>query len=148
MHGDTVQLGRSMAILQANLRLTVAMLILLLETPASGAEMVLVNASAIPLQHFYVTPCGTPGWGHDQLAGIPVMPSRHFTVSNIPAGCYDLKVVVPPWNQCVAAGEMLRGTKAWIITWSTVFLSAGSDCSFASHNVSSGRHAWQPPVNP
>jgi hypothetical protein len=111
---------------------------------ASGAEIILVNASAFPLEHFYVVPCGAPHWGADQLGGVPVPPSRHFTVSNIREGCYDLRVILPPWNQCTVAGEYIRGTKAWAITWSTAFLSTNADCSYVSHYVSSGRRPWQP----
>ncbi len=111
---------------------------------AGAAEIILVNASASPLQHFYVVPCGAPHWGADQLAGMPVPPSRRFAVSHIPAGCYDLKVVLPPWNECIVAGEYIRGTKAWAITWSTVFQSANGDCSYVSHYASSGRSPWVP----
>src|SRR5215475_9036255 len=78
----------------------------ILSSAASAADFTIVNASNIPLQHLYISPCGARHWGPDQLAeALP--PSRLFTVSGITPGCYDIQFVVAPWNTCVIAGASL-----------------------------------------
>jgi hypothetical protein len=108
---------------------------------AQAAELTLVNASDTPLQHFFVSPCGARQWGPDQLTeALP--PSRLFTVSNIASGCYDVEIVVAPWNVCVIAGAALHRRQVWKITRWTVFGSQSGDCSHVAGYVPAGRRPW------
>jgi hypothetical protein len=108
---------------------------------AHGAELTVVNASQVPLQHLYLSPCGANVWGPDQFAG-SLPPSRLFTVSRITPGCYDIEFVVAPWNVCVIAGATLRKSKVWKVTQWTVFGSQSGDCSHVAGYVSAGRRSW------
>jgi hypothetical protein len=108
---------------------------------ASAAEFTIVNASEVPLQHLYISPCGAADWGPDQFAG-SLPPSRLFTVSSITPGCYDVEFVVGPWNACVIAGAALRRSEVWKVTHWTVFGSQGGDCSHVAGYVAAGRRPW------
>lgn len=110
-------------------------------TIAHTAELSVVNASDIPLQHLYVSPCETRQWGADQLAEA-LAPSRLATVSGIAPGCYDIEVVVAPWNSCVIAGASLRGRSIWKVTRWTVFGSQSGDCSHVAGYVPVMRRSW------
>jgi hypothetical protein len=112
---------------------------------ANAAAVVLVNESGVVLEKLYISPCSAPHWGANQLAGAPLESSRSFTVSDLPPGCYDLKVVLPPWNSCVLNGAAVFKSLVWRITWSTAIESTMEDCSRTAHIVSVGRLPWIPP---
>jgi hypothetical protein len=75
--------------------LVMAAMVMSVSSAASAAEFTIVNASEVPLQHLYVSPCGAGHGGPDQLAG-SLPPSRFFTVSRTTPGCYDVEFVVAP----------------------------------------------------
>jgi len=108
---------------------------------ANAAEFTIVNASPVPLQHLYISPCGERHWGPDQFTeALP--PSRFFTVSSIQPGCYDVEFVVAPWNTCVIAGAALRRNEVWKVTQWTVFGSQSGDCSHVAGYVPAKRRPW------
>jgi hypothetical protein len=109
---------------------------------ARSAEFVLVNTSGVIIEQLYISPCGGRHWGPNQLAGAPVWSTRAFTVSNIEPGCYDIMVVVPPWNECIMAGAALRRGLAWTISKSTVTQATFGDCSMTPNIVLGGRRPW------
>jgi hypothetical protein len=109
---------------------------------ASSAEFVLVNTSGVTIDRLYISPCGGRHWGPNQLAGAPVWSSRAFTVSNIEPGCYDIMVVLPPWNECIMAGAALRHGLAWTISKSTVTQAVFGDCGQLPNVVMGGRRPW------
>src|ERR1700716_2437363 len=96
---------RSMRVLSLTLAATLACFT---AQAAVAAEFVLVNTSGVTIDQLYISPCGGRHWGPNQLAGAPVWSTRAFTVSNIEPGCYDLMVMLPPWNECIMAGAALR----------------------------------------
>jgi hypothetical protein len=108
---------------------------------ASAAELTIVNASDTPLEHLFVSPCGARQWGPDQLTDV-LPPSRLATVSRIAAGCYDVEIVVAPWNVCVIAGAALNRNQIWKITRWTVFGSQSGDCSHIAGYVPTHRQPW------
>jgi hypothetical protein len=110
-------------------------------TAATAAEFTIVNASRVSLRHLYISPCGARQWGTDQFAQ-PLPPSRHFTVSEIAPGCYDVEFVTDPWNVCVLAGATLHRREVWKVTEWTVFGSQNGDCSHVAAYVSAGRRAF------
>jgi len=109
---------------------------------AQSADFVLVNTSGVALNELYISPCGAPHWGANQLIGAPLWSSRSFTVSHIVPGCYDVMVVLPPWNSCIATGLSMRRTTSWTISWATRVQASVDDCSRIAHVVSSGRRPW------
>jgi hypothetical protein len=119
-----------------------AMLASLAVEAAPAAEFVLVNTSGVTIDQLYISPCGGRHWGPNQLAGAPVWSSRAFAVSNIEPGCYDIMVVLPPWNECIMAGAALRRGLAWTISKSTVTQAILGDCSQLPNIVLGGRRPW------
>jgi hypothetical protein len=124
--------------------LMLAAMVLVPPCGAGAADLVLVNQSGMTLDALYVSPCAGRHWGPNQLAGAWLGSSRSFTVSNLEPGCYDLKVVLPPWNECVINGAAIFKGLVWTITWSTATEAAFEDCSRTSHIVSVGRRPWIP----
>jgi hypothetical protein len=103
---------------------------------------VLVNLTGQTIEQLYRSPCGTHWWGPNQLAGAPLWSSRRFNISNIEPGCYDLMVVLPPWNECIISGAALRRGMVWTITRSTVTQALFGDCNMTAGIASSGRRPW------
>ncbi len=109
---------------------------------AVSAEFVLVNTSGVTIEQLYISPCGARHWGPNQLTGAPLWSTRAFTVSNIEPGCYDVMVVLPPWNECIMAGAALRRGLAGSISKSTVTQALFGDCSQSPNIVLGGRRPW------
>jgi hypothetical protein len=130
--------------MRAHRLLPAAFLASLTLQPAVSAEFVLVNTSGVTIDQLYISPCGGRHWGPNQLAGAPVMSSRAFSVSNIEPGCYDIMVVLPPWNECIMAGAALRHGLAWTISKSTVTQAVFGDCAQLPNIVMGGRRPWLP----
>jgi hypothetical protein len=116
-----------------------AMLASVAPQAAAAAEFVLVNTSGVTIDQLYISPCGGRHWGPNQLAGAPLWSTRAFAVSNIEPGCYDIMVVLPPWNECIMAGAALRRGLAWTISKSTVTQAVFGDCSQLPNVVLGGR---------
>jgi hypothetical protein len=112
--------------------------------PAISADFVLVNRSGEVLDQFYISPCAGRHWGANQLSGAPLLSTRSFTISELEPGCYDVMVVLPPWNECIVAGLAVRRTTAWTISWSTRLQSSFGDCSSTAGIPSAGRRPWIP----
>jgi hypothetical protein len=114
---------------------------------AGAAEFVLVNVSGVMIEQLYLSPCGKQHWGPNQLSGAPVRSSRAYAVSDIEPGCYDIMVVLPPWNECIMAGAWLaRGRSlAWTISKSTVTQAIFGDCGQLPNVVVGGRRPYVPP---
>jgi hypothetical protein len=119
-----------------------AMLASFVVEAAPAAEFVLVNTSGVTIDQLYISPCGGRHWGPNQLAGAPLWSTRAFTVSSIDPGCYDIMVVLPPWNECIMAGAALRRGLAWTISKSTVTQAVLGDCSMTPNIALSGRRPW------
>ncbi len=122
-------------------KLVIAAIVAATSPAAHAADFTIVNASRVPLQNLYISPCGARHWGPDQFTeALP--PSRYFTVSNIAPGCYDIEFVVAPWNVCVLAGTDLHQSKVWKVTQWTVFGSQSGDCSHVAGYVPAQRRPW------
>jgi hypothetical protein len=111
---------------------------------AKAVDFVLVNQTGFTLNQLYVSPCGGRHWGPNQLTGTYVESSRAFVVSNLSPGCYDLKVVLPPWNNCVINGVAIIKSLVLTMTWSSYIESSFDDCSRMAHMVPVGRRPWIP----
>src|ERR1700676_3235175 len=120
--GSEYEIKSNMRNVRAQTLVLAALLATAMPHPALSAAFVLVNLSGQTIDQLYISPCGGRHWGPNQLYGAPVWSSRSFTVSNIEPGCYDVMVVLQPWNECIVAGAALRSRSglAWTITRSTV----------------------------
>lgn len=58
---------------------------------ANAASLRVVNNSGTTIYYLYVSPCSVSSWGADQLGSNVIRGGGGYTLSNIPAGCYDLK---------------------------------------------------------
>jgi hypothetical protein len=131
-----------MAKIRARNLMLAAMLATLSLDTANAAQFTLVNASGVTLYELYIAPCGSQHWGPNQFREGALSSSRTFTIANIEPGCYDLKVMVPFWNECLIEGAKLRGSIAWTITPMMLGSAVFGDCSYTEHYVSAGRLPW------
>jgi len=72
--------------------------------PAASGDVVaaykFTNTGTVEICELYLSPAGTTDWGLDQLNKATIAAGAEFTLTNIPAGKYDAKVV-----GCNGAGE-------------------------------------------
>ena len=72
--------------------------------PATSGDVVaaykFTNTGTVEICELYLSPAGTTDWGPDQLNKATIAAGAEFTLTNIPAGKYDAKVV-----GCNGAGE-------------------------------------------
>jgi hypothetical protein len=91
--------------------------------PTTG-ELTVVNHHCVPIDELYVAPTSASVWGPNQLSG-SVASGGSFTVSDIPAGQYDLAAVGADgvhWEEyaiTIAAGEAY--------SWS-LYMPSGTGC--------------------
>jgi len=84
-------------------------------TPALASEFVILNGSETAIHHAYVSPASQNTWGEDQLGDEAVLPDAEFTVTGIPAGVYDIKLVDEDGTECIWAGvDMSEGAVATV----------------------------------
>ena len=132
-----------MAKIRARSLILATMFATLLLSTADAAEFTVVNASGVALYNLYIAPCAGPHWGPNQLEGSQIPTSRRFTISNIQPGCYDVKLIVPYWNDCIIAGAaLLRGNMIWTITPTQLTDAVLGGCAYTLHYVSAGRRPW------
>lgn len=58
---------------------------------ASAANLRVVNNGGTTVYYLYVSPCSVSTWGVDQLGSNVIRSGGAYTLTNIPAGCYDLR---------------------------------------------------------
>ena len=72
--------------------------------PAASGDVVaaykFTNTGTVEICELYLSPAGTTDWGPDQLKKETIAAGAEFTLTDIPAGKYDAKVV-----GCNGAGE-------------------------------------------
>ncbi len=119
-----------------------AMMAVAVAPAARSAEFVLVNSSGVTIDRLYISPCGSRDWGRNQLTGQPLWSTRAFAVSDIAPGCYDIMVVLPPFNECIMAGASLQRGLSWTISKSTLTQAIFGDCSQSPHIVLGGRRPY------
>lgn len=59
--------------------------------PSGPASLVTVNQSTYTVYSLYVATCGATTWGPDQLGANVIQPNGQFTLTGIPAGCWQLR---------------------------------------------------------
>jgi hypothetical protein len=78
--------------LRASILASIALLALI--APASAFDLVVVNESSFSAIHkLYLAPAKSNAWGEEKLQNQPVAENGRFTVRDIPAGVYDVKII-------------------------------------------------------
>src|ERR1700686_1118082 len=78
--------------LRASILASVAVLTLI--APASAFDLVVVNEASFSAIHkLYLAPAKSNAWGEDKLQKQTIAESGRFTVRDIPAGVYDVKII-------------------------------------------------------
>jgi hypothetical protein len=78
--------------LRASILASVALLALI--APASAFDLVVVNEASFSAIHkLYLAPAKSNAWGEDKLQNQTVAENGRFTVRDIPAGVYDVKII-------------------------------------------------------
>jgi hypothetical protein len=103
---------------QAMLRCTIASLTLLaLIAPASAFDLIVINEANFSIIHkLYIAPAKSDKWSDDKLQNKTVPKNGRFTISDIPSGVYDLKVVDDDNDSCVFSNISIDQNKEWKLT--------------------------------
>jgi len=102
--------------------LTLAVCVFVLCLPASGAAAktataTLVNNTSFELHQIFLSPSHESHWGPDQLGQEILEPGYQYTLSGMPCGKYDVKLVDEHGGECVIQGDYLCGDAGqWILT--------------------------------
>lgn len=102
--------------------LSLAVCVFVLCITASGAAAKtatasLVNNTSFDIYQIFLSPSHESYWGPDQLGDEVLEPGYEFTLSGIPCGSYDLKLVDEDGDGCVIEGDYLCGDAGqWILT--------------------------------
>jgi hypothetical protein len=102
----------------------------LLVSPASAFELVVINEANFSVIHkLYLAPAKSDKWSDNKLQNQTVAKDGRFTIRDIPAGAYDLKVVDDDDDTCVFPNINIDQNKEWKLTdmsmVSCVFKSKG-----------------------
>ena len=101
--------------LRASTLASIAFLVLM--TPASAFDLVVVNQANLSVIHkLYLAPAKTNQWGENKLQNQTVAKNGRFTVRDVPAGMYDLKVIDDDDDSCVIPDINIDQNKEWKLT--------------------------------
>src|SRR5437588_2011759 len=100
------------------LRVSTSLLALfLLTAPASAFDLVIINEANFSVIHqLYIAPAKSQKWSDDKLQNQKVAKDGRFTIGNISAGVYDLKVVDDDNDSCVFPNINIDQNKEWKLT--------------------------------
>jgi hypothetical protein len=85
-------------------------------TPAAAAQLTVANDSSSVIHHLFVSPAAERNWGADQLGKETIDSKGRFTVRNIPAGKYDIRIVDEDDDACVLKAIDLQMDQTWTLT--------------------------------
>ena len=99
--------------LRASILASVSLLTLI--APASAFDLVVVNEASFSAIHkLYLAPAKSNAWGEDKLQNQTVAENGRFTVRDIPAGVYDVKIIDD--DSCVVAEININENKELRLT--------------------------------
>jgi hypothetical protein len=82
-----------------------------------GGEFMIANKSSYAIYHLYLSPSNRRAWGRDQLGRKVIQPGASYTLSGIPCGLYDIKVVDHDGDACeIREIPMCRDHTHWEMT--------------------------------
>jgi len=80
------------------------------------SKIVVVNKSAWAIHELYFSPTNQTEWGEDQLGKKTIKTGEQFTLTGVPCGKWDVKVVDEDGDECVVEDVALCGvTDNWVI---------------------------------
>jgi hypothetical protein len=111
------------------LRLPIASLAFaVLITQASAFDLVVVNKADLSIIHkFYIAPAKSDKWSEDKLQNQTIKKNGKFTIRDIPAGVYDLKVIDDDDDTCVVSNINIDQNKEWTLTDSIMLKCVGGE---------------------
>jgi hypothetical protein len=84
---------------------------------ALADELKIVNKSEYDIHHLYVSSARAKNWGRDQLGkDTTIDAGESYTLTDIPGGRYDLKLVDEDGTECEVENVDFTGGKIWTIT--------------------------------
>jgi len=99
--------------LRASILASVSLLTLI--APASAFDLVVVNEASFSAIHkLYLAPAKSNAWGEDKLQNQTVAENGRFTVRDILAGVYDVKIIDD--DSCVVAEININENKELRLT--------------------------------
>jgi len=99
-----------------------------LTAPGWAVELTVINKSDYVIKELYVAPSKSKKWGPEQLREHSIGKDQSFTLRNIPAGVYDLKVVDEDDDSCVASNITFGDKdKEWTLTNAIIEQCEGDD---------------------
>lgn len=88
-------------------------------TAAQALTLKVVNKSKTAIHHLYLNDSSENDWGPDQLGdktSDTIEPGDSFTLTNIDAGDYDVKLVTDDDTECEIDEVDFKSSKTWTIT--------------------------------
>ncbi len=84
---------------------------------ANDSAIALTNASRSIVAQLYLSPVGEGTWGPDQLGGQPMSPGDTHTITNVPCGHYDARLVDPDGAECLIDDvDICAESSSWVMT--------------------------------
>jgi hypothetical protein len=80
------------------------------------SKVKLVNSSDWTLEEMYLSSVDDDEWGPDQLGHHVIKPGETFTLSNIPCGVWDVKLVDEDGDECVVESVEVCKSETWNVT--------------------------------
>jgi hypothetical protein len=105
---------------RAALCAAVVLMLACLTVPAAHAgtkaDVTVHNNSAFAIHNFFMSPSDQNHWGPDQLGDDVIGKGAKFTLSQIPCGNYDVKLVDEDGDECVIGDvDICGGADNWTI---------------------------------
>ena len=91
--------------------------LLLLIGPAAAVDLVVINEANFSIIHqLYIAPAKSQNWSENKLPDQKVAKNGKFTIRDLVAGAYDLKVVDDDDDSCVFSNINMDQNKEWKLT--------------------------------
>ena len=97
-----------------------SLLFVLAASPALAAKgdskIIIVNKSSWAIHEMYISSTDDAEWGEDQLGAETIENGEQFTLTGVPCGNWDVKVVDEDADECIVEGVALcADTDKWVI---------------------------------
>ncbi len=81
-----------------------------------SSKVKLVNSSDWSLEEMYLSSTDNEEWGPDQLGHHVIKPGETFTLTNVPCGLWDVKLVDEDGDECVVESVEICKSETWNVT--------------------------------
>jgi hypothetical protein len=111
------------------------------EAQPRGYQLQLANRSSYGIHQLNLSPSDDENWGPNQLSGRTLQPGGTFTLSAIPAGEYDIRIVDEDQDACEVQNVSIARNASVVITDELLL-----GCQQAA--AGTGVHQTRPQVRP